>query len=117
MKRNFLATSLKNLLYFRKEPTKSKNKQIICFEEISCLFAEVKLKKIPCDYLYSAVKNREIVCDFLSKAGKHMKSPCDYLKASRKFKEFWYNRLRYFVKHSCAQETIRESSKSYDQRK
>ena len=99
------------------ELTKPKNKQKICFEEISCLFTEVKDKKIPSDYLYSAVKNREILCDYLCMAGKHMESPCDYLKASRKFKEFWYNRLRYFAKHSCAQETIRESSKSYDQRK
>ena len=38
-------------------------------------------------------------------------------KASRKFKEFWYKRSRYFVKYSCTQESVAESSKSYDERK
>ena len=28
-----------------------------------------------------------------------------------------YKRFRYFVKYSCTQETIRESSESYDERK
>ena len=37
------------------------------------------------------------------------------IKASRKFKE--YKRFRYFVKYSRAQESIREISKSCDQRK
>ena len=32
-------------------------------------------------------------------------------KASRKFRE--YKRFRYFVKYSCAQENLRESTKSY----
>ena len=36
-------------------------------------------------------------------------------KSSRKFKE--YKRFGYFLKYSCGQENIRESSKSYDHRK
>ena len=40
---------------------------------------------------------------------------CTTTAASLEFRE--YKRLRYFVKYSCAQENVRESSKSYDQRK
>ena len=36
---------------------------------------------------------------------------------STKFEEFLYKRFRYFVKYSCAQENVKESSKSHDQRK
>ena len=37
VKWNFLAPSLKNFLYFRKKYQSPKNKQKICFEEISCV--------------------------------------------------------------------------------
>ena len=38
-------------------------------------------------------------------------------KASRKFKWFYYKRFRYFMKYSCTQGSIRESSKCHDQQK
>ena len=46
---------------------------------------------------------------YISKVLHHQKS-------SRKFKEFCYKKFRCFVKYSWAQENVRESSKSYDQR-
>ena len=54
--------------------------------------------------------HREIPCDYLYNAENHWGIPYNY------HKEFWYKRLRYFVKRSWVQETIRESSKSYDQK-
>ena len=81
-----------------------------------------KHREIPCDYLYSRVEHTEIPFDYLDgmydqiNESERFSNKLHY-KASRKFKKFWYERLRCFVKYSCTQENIRESSKSHDQRK
>ena len=69
--KNFLAPSLKNFLYFRKELAKPESKQnsapkkspVTC--NIFVIFKPVTYKQIHCDSL-TAVKYREIHCYCLS---------------------------------------------------
>ena len=61
--------------------------------------------------------SREIPGDYFNAMQYKINESERTAKASRKFKEFWYERFRYFVKYSCAPVNIRESSKSYNQRK
>ena len=83
-KRNFLAPSLKNFLYFRKELTRLKNRQRHCSREFSCLLWRF------CN-VYSG------------KAwGKSLWSKFKHFMTILMFKE--YRKFRYFVKYFWMQE-------------
>ena len=110
------SNNLKKLLIFQegtdkppKTNRKSAPKKLLVSFDVFAIFTAVKHREISCGYLYSAVNHTEILFDYLNviyyEINESDRFSKLYQKASRK------------LKCSCAQENIRESIRSYSQRK